>query len=273
MKKILSLIILFFTFLIAINHLVFADGKVHTVLVDKKVIRAYIDGLKHDKTIVMLSGWGTENPIDDFMSLANKLASDYKVVILEYFGYGRSSIVSKDRSNKIMVEEIRASLSALNIKPPYIIMPHSMSGLYSLYYANNYPEEVSAVVGIDASVPQKQLERWTKTSFKEITEESGYNICMVNQWNKFYDNSEELKALKYPAGIPTLLFLATEQIKSVDEMIKLGQMKTPWIDINLNILTNRDTQKIEVIDGEHYLHHSNFKKIYEITKNFIDMNT
>lgn len=34
------------------------------------------------------------------------------------------------------------------------MMPHSISGIYSMYYANAYPDEVKAVIGIDFTLPQ-----------------------------------------------------------------------------------------------------------------------
>ena len=33
-------------------------------------------------------------------------------------------------------------------------MPHSISGIYSAYYANKYPYEVKAFIGIDAALPK-----------------------------------------------------------------------------------------------------------------------
>ena len=32
-------------------------------------------------------------------------------------------------------------------------MPHSISGVYSMYYANKYPEEIKAIIGIDPTLP------------------------------------------------------------------------------------------------------------------------
>ena len=225
-----------------------------------------------DKTIVLLSGWGTENPSSDFKPLIDAFSSDYKVVVIEYFGYGKSDIPTDERSNKVIVEEIRAALKEMQIEPPYILMPHSMSGLHSLSYATSYPEEILAIVGTDASLPQKQLERWTIESFeKDKLDEatSNLNISIVNQWNKFFDNSQELKDVKYPHNLPVLSFLATEQIAAVDEMIKSGKMQTTWLQINKNMITNQDIQLIKILDGEHYLHHSQADKIAKITTDFL----
>lgn len=269
MKKFFIALILIFAF--ATASCTFACEGVQSINVAGKAMRAYVKG-SGNQTVVLLSGWGTENPIDDFMPLINELSSDFRVVALEYFSYGESDITEDERSNKAMVEEIRMALNKLNIKPPYVLMPHSMSGLYSLYYANNYPSEVKAIIGIDASLPQKQLERWTEDTFEEakLSKDSDeFNVSIINQWNKFYDNSQELDKVKYPKNLPVCAFLASEQVEAVNKMIESGKMKTSWVEINKNVITNPDVQSIEVLDGEHYLHHDQLKKISEISKKFI----
>lgn len=272
MKKIFLILTLILVFVLSINNYEFAVEGIQFITVNEKSMRAYVKG-SGDTTIVMLSGWGTESPVDDFMPLADKLSLDYKVVILEYFGYGESDITVDERSNQAIVQEIRTALDGLNIKPPYILMPHSMSGLYGLCYANNYPFEISGIIGIDMSLSQKQLERWSEETFEKAKmsqESSDLNISMINQWNKFYENSKELKDVKYPPGLPVLAFLATEQIENVDEMIKSGIMQTSWTEINSSMITNIDIQNIEILVGEHYLHHNQIDEIVRISKEFIE---
>ena len=236
-----------------------------------KKMRAYIKG--NGKALILLSGWATENPIDDFKPLIDELSYDFKVVALEYFGYGKSDIVETDRSNKTMVEEIRTALVKLNIKPPYILMPHSMSGLYCLYYANQYPNEVYAIVGLDMSLPQKQLERWTEKTFEKTkinAKSDELNISIANQWNFFYANSHELKNIKYDVKLPVLMFLASEQINSVNEMIKSGEMKTRWKTMNQNMITNHKLQTIQILQGGHYIYQNQCKQICQLTKQFLN---
>ncbi len=127
-------------------------------------IRVSVTG-KGDKTIVLLSGLGTPSPIIDFKPLADKLSDSYRVVTLEYTGYGLSEDANVDRSNEAFVEEIRETLNQLDIKPPYILMPHSLSGIYCMQYIEMYPKEVEAMIGIDSSVPnQGKYEEDSKVS-------------------------------------------------------------------------------------------------------------
>lgn len=271
MKKFLT-ILLILIFTIIPLHIAFANEKVVDVNVKNKIMRAYEMG-SGERTIVLLSGFGTENPIDDFKNLADELSKNFKVVVLEYFGYGKSDVTLEERSNKIIVGEIRIALRKLNIKPPYILMPHSMSGLYCVYYSKFYPEEVSAIVGIDMSLPQKQLERFTEESFEKCKidhNDSETNVSLKNQWNNFFDNSKELENLRFDKNLPVLLFLATEQIKAVEEMRKSGEMKTSWFDINRSMISNSEIQFIKVLDGSHYLHREQKDEMVKNVQNFIE---
>lgn len=240
-----------------------------SVEVNGKTIRAHVKG-SGDKKIIMLSGWGTDSPIDDFFPLYDKLSENYQVVVLEYFGYSGSDITTDERTNEVMVQEIRTALHKLNINPPYILMPHSMSGLYSLYYANNYPSEISGIIGIDMSLPQEQLERWNEETFETAKlnqESSNRNVSIINQWNKFYDNSKELKDVKYSSNLPVLAFLSTEKIETVDDMINHGIIRTSWTQMNDNMITNADIQTKKILEGDYY---SQFEEIVKTAIEFIE---
>ena len=107
-----------------------------------------------ENTIVLLSGLGTAAPVLDFEPLVNELAKNHKVVVVESFRYGWSNVTNKERTVENIVEEIWTALKKSNIEGPYILMPPSISGIYSMYYANAYPDEVKAVIGIDFTLPQ-----------------------------------------------------------------------------------------------------------------------
>lgn len=121
------------------------------VPVDGKNMNVYIQG-KGEETVVLLPGYGTAAPALDFKALIDELSPFYKVVMIEPFGYGLSDLTKKERSTENIVSEIHEALQALNIDR-YILMGHSISGIYGLDYVNKYENEVSAFVGLDSSVP------------------------------------------------------------------------------------------------------------------------
>lgn len=106
-----------------------------------------------DKTLVFMSGGGTCSPILDFKSLYSLLNNEYKIAVVEKFGYGFSDVVDEARDIDTMLSETRMALKKADVEGPYVLCPHPMSGLEALYWAQKYPEEVEAIVGLDMAVP------------------------------------------------------------------------------------------------------------------------
>ncbi|GKV57005.1 hydrolase [Sporosarcina sp. NCCP-2222] len=162
-KKILRVFAWILGIIVCLNVIGFAINKIffsneleaispygEMVEVNNQNMHVYSMG-QGEKTIVLLPGTGAPLPSADFGPLMRELSKAYKVVTVEYFGVGFSDETDTPRTNENYTEEIRTALSQADIKPPYVLMPHSVSGVYSEYYASNYPEEVSAIIMLDTS--------------------------------------------------------------------------------------------------------------------------
>ena len=55
---------------------------------------------------------------------------------------------------RTIVEELRAVLRFKGLRPPYVLVGHSLGGLYLQLFARSYPEEVKALVLVDALYPR-----------------------------------------------------------------------------------------------------------------------
>src|SRR5699024_4725899 len=102
-----------------------------------------------EETLVMMAGGGTSSPVMDFKTLSKYLKDDYQVVVIEKAGYGYSEVTDTSRDIDTMLSKTREALKQAGISDPYILFPHSMSGLESLYWSEKYPDEVKAIVGLD----------------------------------------------------------------------------------------------------------------------------
>ncbi len=105
-------------------------------------------------TLVFLSGGGTCSPVLDFRSLYSLLSDTCRVVVVEKAGYGFSEVTDSARDIGTVLSETRKALGLAGIHGPYVLCPHSMSGIEALYWAQQYPAEVTAIIGLDMSVPQ-----------------------------------------------------------------------------------------------------------------------
>lgn len=118
-------------------------------------VHVYTEGENENApTLVFLSGSATVAPVYDFKALYSLLSDEYRIAVVEKAGYGYSDIVEVDRNVATMVNEVRSALTGANIEGSYVLLPHSMSGLEAIYWAQNYPDEVSGIIGIDMAVPE-----------------------------------------------------------------------------------------------------------------------
>jgi pimeloyl-ACP methyl ester carboxylesterase len=62
----------------------------------------------------------------------------------------RSSPVPMPRTAKDVVTDLHALLAAAHVPGPYILAGHSLGGLFARLYAQSYPDQVRAVVFVDA---------------------------------------------------------------------------------------------------------------------------
>ncbi len=70
----------------------------------------------------------------------------------------RAANYSKPRTGKEIITELHEILVNADIKPPYILVGHSLGGLYVSLYARHYPHETAGVVLVDSMHPE-QTER------------------------------------------------------------------------------------------------------------------
>ncbi|MDL2300263.1 alpha/beta hydrolase [Clostridiaceae bacterium OttesenSCG-928-D20] len=116
-------------------------------------VHVFAQGKKENPRIILMSGSSMPSPVCNYKKLYSKLLDEYRVVVPERFGYGYSDIVDSSRDVKVILEQTRLSLKLAGEKPPYILMPHSMSGIEALLWAQTYPDEILAIIGLDMALP------------------------------------------------------------------------------------------------------------------------
>jgi len=104
-------------------------------------------------SLVLLAGSATIDPVYNFKPLWSLLSNQFHVVVVEEAGYGYSDIYDTPRDAASKLADLRQALTLAGESGPYILVPHSMSGIEALYWAQTYPDEVKGIVGLDMAVP------------------------------------------------------------------------------------------------------------------------
>lgn len=268
------------------------------VEVDGHNMSVYAEGEgKH--TLVFLSGGGTCSPILDFKSLYSLLSDDYRIVVVEKFGYGFSDVVDCDRDIDTILRQTRTALQKAGIDGPYVLCPHSMSGIEALYWAQQYPEEVEAIIGLDMAVPEYYAEmkismpvmklgqysaalgitRWipgvsegAAVKAGTLTEEEKaiyravfYNrtatVTMISETEEIKKNAEIVKENGVPQ-VPMLLFLS-------DGSGGTGFDEEIWRSIPKEYISGLDKASYVELDCPHYVQDYKYDEISKEICNFI----
>jgi len=133
---------------------------------DSKMMNVYqtSDG---EKTVVILAKYGTESPIIQYKNLMEELKVNYKVVVVEYFGYGYSMGTDKERTNEQIVSEVKTALEQAAIPGPYVFLTHGLSDIYAMEFQKEYPDLVSGIVSIDPVYPNEMKDQTIKEAWKD----------------------------------------------------------------------------------------------------------
>jgi pimeloyl-ACP methyl ester carboxylesterase len=68
-------------------------------------------------------------------------------------GYGGSEAAETPRTGSVVIEELRAVLRAQGLPPPYVLVGHSLGGLYMQLFARTHADEAAGLVLVDSTHP------------------------------------------------------------------------------------------------------------------------
>jgi len=263
------------------------------VEVDGHMMCVYEEG-EGEHTLLFLSGSGTAAPILDFKSLYSLLRDDYHIVVIEKFGYGFSDVVDDERSFDTILRQDREALEKAGIEGPFVLCPHSMSGLESIMWAQDYPDEVEAIIGLDMVLPRTYdefdfdgvfrfeklaalarelgivrfyysdsslpaaLSKEEKELYRTIACRKAVNVDVINEGLSITEAVREIDGKPKP-DVPMLMFLSDgKEVKG-----------TNWIEDHYDYVSDLTDAKVVELGCGHYVHNFMQDRIAEDIKEFI----
>ena len=261
------------------------------VNINQHKLHLYRSGNPNKPKLVFMSGSGTICPVYDFKVLYEKLLKDFRIIVIEKFGYGYSDIFENDCHIDNLVSIQKEALSILGEKGPYILVPHSMSGLEAIRWAQKYPEDIHAIIGLDMATPisyergfspeiiekklkmiqilkklkiqslvcqinNRSLTKEEKKQHQLLRKRNALNICIEQESKQVLENAEIVRNCKNPE-VPVLLFSSSEKF-SPDYWVKSQKDFAKTINGRLHFL-----------QCGHYLHHFKSEEISKEIKNFV----
>jgi pimeloyl-ACP methyl ester carboxylesterase len=110
--------------------------------------------------IIGIAGKGVNDFSVEMSYSLKDLDKDNQIIFIDRAGYGYSDDTKTKQTVEQVVNDYRNALKKAGIEAPYILMPHSLGGVYATYWESMYPNEIEGVIYIDTT--ELGIDVWAK---------------------------------------------------------------------------------------------------------------
>ncbi len=213
----------------------------------------YTRGGQGAPVVVLQSGLGDDRL--PWAAVQHALQAHYTVLSYDRPGYGGSAGVAGARDACTVATELHALLATLGLQPPYILVGHSLGGLYQHAYARLYPQDVAGLVLLDPTHPQhwaamKADVPAAATAIK-VLRSTVFNAAARREFDDQAGCLERLQGAPAPGAqtVPTRLLASTRfsAVEGADFQKMLERLRDDWL-----LMTAARTWQ-RVPDAGHYI--------------------
>ncbi len=180
---------------------------------------------KGDPTVVFITGKGRS--LNDFRTVYTGIEHKTQIFAYDRMGMGQSESANNQRTVDTMAFELHELLIKEKIKPPYILVGHSLGGYVIRCFAKIYPKTVAGLIYVDSAYETefvnclkmrteadkiKYIEK-NKTFLDRPDRTKGHNeeskYCFDMDSTHYATNQKIVKDIKIPNNIPITVFMST----------------------------------------------------------------
>lgn len=103
--------------------------------------------------VVFSAGAGVKDPYADFLPVTSVVRRYAKAVVFDRAGFGKSAPTDQPRDIDTVTTEMRDLFAAAGLRPPFILVGHSIASLEVLRFAQRWPGLVEGIVLIEGTPP------------------------------------------------------------------------------------------------------------------------
>lgn len=245
-----------------------------------KKINVYTEGDGAD-TFVFMAGSAVAAPMYELKGLFRNFSKEDKIAVVERAGYGYSDEFSDDRDIDVILEQTREALIKSGNKPPYILVPHSISGIESIYWTQKYPNEIKAIVALDIGLPSQYIKHpvgvaektfmkagnvLSALGFQRMIPSLAYNDAVLEKDFLTSKEKDIFKAISNKQGINNNM--KQEMLHSVDNSKKSTALPvpktTPILFIDAYLDKNSEAAKASLKDYEDFAKQLDYSYVIQI---------
>jgi len=122
------------------------------------ILKGFENRKENTPAIIFESGLGSD--LRNWDKIIDQVSTFAPVFAYDRAGIGKSDKTFKMPTTKLVSKSLHSILMTLKIAPPYILVGHSLGGVYIRSFYGYYPNEVSALVFIDPADFTETKDDW-----------------------------------------------------------------------------------------------------------------
>ena len=200
------------------------SGVTTSVIADKSV--EHVVTGRGSPTVVFENG--LDGRLEWWAQVLPVISKETQVFAYNRPGIGASAEVSTPRDGETVIRELRTLLHAKRVEPPYVLVGHSLGGLYMQLYARRYPDEVAGLVLVDSTHPEQLKGAGSKENWPgwfNFLLEASLSDAALKELDAIPVTGSEMLALPALTGKPVIVLSAQKPMQDDSEMARHANSK------------------------------------------------
>jgi pimeloyl-ACP methyl ester carboxylesterase len=224
-----------------------AFGEHRMVSIGDRRLSIDCDGEVGSPTVILMAGGG--RTATDWAKVQPAVSKFSRVCSYDYAGYGASDkAASEIQSVDEVVDDLHKLLIAAGEKRPFVLVGHSVAGIYSRSFVTRFPQEVAGLVFVDSAHEEQALRfHELDPSWQELDEESA-------QWGLYIKPGRHLE---WRTELPLIVLGHGRPIqgpKKVSEATAVGRERI-WTELQKDLAKRSTRGEFRIAEqSEHNIH-------------------
>lgn len=179
--------------------------------------------------IVLINGGS--GPIEGWMKIIPKISELVSVFSYNRFGVAGSDKPKEPQDGLTIVRTLHEALTMAGFEPPFLLVGHSLGGLYANLYARLYPNETAGIIFLESSHPKDlTLNEYQSRTVKAINKvltmfDSLSSHKQFNEVNFVKETANQIHQLDTFPEIPVYVITGGQENRMMPEEVRKKRLK------------------------------------------------